>query len=73
MAIGHGISEEVRRRNAMNLWSRGIDWCVFKTGRQWRAADCFGFPVLFTTKRAAYEACTAMVLEAARRRAEERA
>jgi hypothetical protein len=65
-------SNDVRRRDAMNLWSRGIDWCVFKIGRQWRCADCFGFPVLFKTKKAAYEAATAMVLETARRNAEHR-
>lgn len=60
----------VRERDAMNLWSRGIDWCVFKQGRRWRAAECFGFPAIFRTKAAAYDACTAMVLEASRKRRE---
>lgn len=59
------------RRDARELWARGIDWCVFKIGRKWRCADCFGFPVHFTTKKAAYDAATAFVLEAARRRNEE--
>lgn len=57
-------------RDAFNLWSRGIDWCVFKHGRKWRAALCFGFPVEFRTKREAYDACTAFVLERSRRNAE---
>jgi hypothetical protein len=61
-----------RERDAFNNWSRGIDWCVFKQGRQWRAAACFGFPTLFKTKTAAYDACTAFVLERSRRNAENR-
>jgi hypothetical protein len=61
-----------RERDAGNLWSRGIDWCVFKIGRKWHAAECFGLPMPFKTKTAAYDACTVLVLAAARRRALER-
>jgi hypothetical protein len=69
----HKPDDATRERDAMNIWSMyGIDGCVSKIGRQWRAAQCFGFPVLFKTKTAAYDACTAMVLECARRRAESR-
>lgn len=62
--------DDPTERDAFNKWSRGIDWCVAKKGRQWSTAPCFGFAVLFRTKKAAYEACTAFVLERSRRNAE---
>lgn len=58
---------EVDFRNAVNLWSRGQSWFVFKVGRKWRVADCFGKSVpLFTTQKAAYEFGTNLVLAASR-------
>jgi hypothetical protein len=60
-------------RDARNAWMRGIDWCVMKVGRKWRAHPGCGDLPLFTTKGAAYEAVTAFVLERERKRAESRA
>ena len=47
---------------ATNRWTQGIDYCVFKLGKHWRLADCFGNFPLFKTKKAAYEAATAFVM-----------
>lgn len=56
---------EVDFRNAQNLWSRGQDWFVFKIGKRWRIADCFGRDIPhFKTKKAAYEFGTNLVLAA---------
>jgi hypothetical protein len=66
------MTDLIRERDAGNCWSRGIDWCVWKDGRKWRAAECFGLPLAYKTKRDAYDACTVVVLAAARRRALER-
>lgn len=46
-----------------NTWAKGIDWIVGKVGRKWEIYGRLGqgFP-LFTTKRAAYDAATALVI-----------
>jgi hypothetical protein len=43
-------------------WYRGIDWCVERLGRHWKALDPFGIPGLFKTKTAAYNRVTELVL-----------
>jgi hypothetical protein len=45
-----------------NRWARGINWFVCKLGRKWTLTSDFGSFPLFTTKTAAYEAGTALIL-----------
>jgi hypothetical protein len=50
-------------------WARGIDWIVYKVGKKWALIDDFGRFPLFTTKKAAYEAGTKLILAESRWRA----
>lgn len=51
-------------------WGRGIDWIVHKVGRKWEIGGRLGqgFP-LFTTKTAAYEMATNLILRESHHRA----
>ena len=57
------MDEDMRNWEMMkNTWRRGVDYFVFKRGRKWVLAQCFAVPMSFSTKTAAYEYGTNLVL-----------
>lgn len=60
-------AERADFRSLSNQWSMwGID-CIKKLGRKWALPDAAKHPTTFRTKREAYTALTALVLERSRR------
>lgn len=55
---------EIDWTQAKNLWTRGVDWFIFKAGRKWSVAPVLdaGWP-LFKTKTLAYDTVTELFLQ----------
>ena len=56
------MRSESEKREMSTTWAMGIDYCVFKCGKKWKTAKCFGNFPLFKTKKEAYKTITDLVL-----------